>query len=198
MGSFYFLRIFSVLPRPVSPLVNPPPGGVPTATQKPTERPERRLSTSTHTSKKNAVERPQNAPQRTPAQTTPTQHEPKHRHRTRAAIQDYTLQQPGRSSRPQGSPNGDPQTAPQRAGTPPGLWCSPTDRSHPQRRTGGTEGNRKRPEPKPGALRLIYSFLTGQRRPRTEKLKCKVKSNLFTPLLNRKTAVCCRGAVLGE
>lgn len=115
------MRIFSVLPRPVSPLVNPPPGGVPTATQKPTERPERRLSTSTHTSKKNAVERPQNAPQRTPAQTTPTQHEPKHRHRTRAAIQDYTLQQPGRSSRPQGSPNGDPQTAPQRAGTPPGC-----------------------------------------------------------------------------
>lgn len=165
MGSFYFLRIFSVLPRPVSPLVNPPGGGVPTATQKPTERPERRLCTSTHTSKKNAVERQQNATQLTPAQTTPTQHEPKHRHRTRAAIQDYTLQQPGRSSRPQGSP---------------------------------TEGNRKRPEPKPGALRFIYSFSTGQRRPRTGKLKCKVKSNLFTPLLNRKTAVCCRGAVLGE
>lgn len=144
------MRIFSVLPRPVSPLVNPPPGGVPTATQKPTERPERRLSTSTHTSKKNAVERPQNAPQRTPAQTTPTQHEPKHRHRTRAAIQDYTLQQPGRSSRP-------------------------------QRRTGGTEGNRKRPEPKPEALRFIYSFSTGQQRPRTEKLKCKVKSS-FHPL----------------
>lgn len=121
MGSFYFLRIFSVLPRPVSPLVNPPPGAVPTATQKPTERPERRRGTSTHTSKKNAVERQQNAPQRTPAKTAPTQHEPKHRHRTRAAIQDYTLQQPGRSSRPQGSPNEDPQTAPQRAGTPPGC-----------------------------------------------------------------------------
>lgn len=30
MGSFYFLRIFSVLPRPVSPLVNPP-GGVPSS-----------------------------------------------------------------------------------------------------------------------------------------------------------------------
>lgn len=115
------MRIFSVLPRPVSPLVNPPPGGVLTATQKPTERPERRRGTSTHTSKKNAVERQQNAPQRTPAQTVPTQHETKHRHRTRAAIQDYTLQQPGRSSRPQGSPNGDPQTAPQRAGTPPGC-----------------------------------------------------------------------------
>lgn len=121
MRSFYFLRIFSVLPRPVSSLVNPPPGGVPTATQKPTERPERHRGTSIHTSKKNAVERQQNASQHTPAQTTPTQHEPKHRHRTRAAIQDYTLQQPGRSSRPQGSPNGDPQTAPQRAGTPPGC-----------------------------------------------------------------------------
>lgn len=115
------MRIFSVLPRPVSPLVNPPPGGVPTATQKPAERPERRRGTSTHTSNKNAVERPQSATERTPAKTAPTQHEPKHRHRTRAAIQDYTLQQPGRSSRPQGSPNGDPQTAPQRAGTPPGC-----------------------------------------------------------------------------
>ena len=173
------MRIFSVLPRPVSPLVNPPPG----VYQQPRRSPQDARNAAgvhqTHTSKKNAVERQQNASQHTPAQTTPTQHEPKHRHRTRAAIQDYTLQQPGRSSRPQGSPNGDPQTA-------------------PQRRTGGTEGNRKRPEPKPGALRLIYSFLTGQRRPRTEKLKCKVKSNLFTPLLNRKTAVCCRGAVLCE
>lgn len=193
------MRIFSVLLRPVSPLVNPPPGVYPQPRRSPQNARNAAGVITTHTSKKNAVERQQNAPQHTPAQTTPTQHEPKHRHRTRAAIQDYTLQQPGRSSRPQGSPNGDPQTAPQRAGTPPGCnGGSPTDRSHPQRRTGGTEGNRKRPEPKPGALRLIYSFLIGQRRPRTEKLKCKVKSNLFTPLLNRKTAVCCRGAVLCE
>lgn len=162
---FLFFENIQRTPSPGFAPCQSPSGGVPTAPQKPTERPERRRGTSTHTSKKNAVERQQNAPQHTPAQTTPTQHEPKHRHRTRAAIQDYTLQQPGRSSRPQGSP---------------------------------TEGNRKRPEPKPGALRLIYSFSTGQRRPRTEKLKCKVKSNLFTPLLNRKTAVCCRGAVLGE
>lgn len=114
MWSFYFLRIFSVLPRPVSPLVNPPPGVFPQP-RRSSQNARNAAGVSTHTSKKNAVERPQNAPQRTPAQTTPTQHEPKHRHRTRAAIQDYTLQQPGRSSRPQGSPNGDPQTAPQRA-----------------------------------------------------------------------------------
>lgn len=189
------MRIFSALPRPVSPSVNPPPGVYPQPRRSPQNARNAAGVHQTHTNKKNAVERPQNAPQRTPAQTVPTQHEPKHRHRTRAAIQDYTLQQPGRSSRPQGSPNGDTQTAPQTAGTPPGCngVAPQTEAAH-----SGTEGNRKRPEPKPGALRLIYSFLTGQRRPRTEKLKCKVKSNLFTPLLNRKTAVCCRGAVLGE
>lgn len=156
---FLFFENIQRTPSPGFAPCQSPSGGVPTATQKPTERPERRRGTSTHTNKKNAVERPQNAPQRTPAQTVPTQHEPKHRHRTRAAIQDYTLQQPGRSSRPQGSPNGDPQTAPQRAGTLPGCnGGSPTDRSRPQRRIGGTEGNRKRPEPKPGALRLFIHF----------------------------------------
>ena len=127
-------------------------------------------------SKETPYNAPQNAAQRTP--------KPQHQHapnRTRAAIQDYTLQQPGRSSRPQGSPNGDPQTAQQRAGTPPGCNGSPTDRSRPQRRTGGTEGNRKRPEPKPGALRLIYSFLTGRREPPAEKSKCKVKSFFHPP-----------------
>lgn len=114
---FLFFENTQRTPSPGFAPCQSPSGGVPTATQKPTEHPERRRGTSTHTSKKNAVERPQNAPQRTPARTVPTQHEPKHRHRTRAAIQDYTLQQPGRSSRPQGSPNGDPQ----RAGTPPGC-----------------------------------------------------------------------------
>lgn len=114
------MRIFSVLPRPVSSLVYPPPGVYPQP-RKSSQNARNVAGFITRTSKKNAVERPQNAPQRTPAQTTPTQHEPKHRHRTRAAIQDYTLQQPGRSSRPQGSPNGDPQTAPQTAGTPPGC-----------------------------------------------------------------------------
>lgn len=112
---FLFFGDIQRTPSPGFAPCQSPSGGVPTATQKPAERPERRRGTSTHTSKKNAVERPQNATERTPAKTAPTQHEPKHRHRTRAAIQDYTLQQPGRSSRPQGSPNGDPQTAPQRA-----------------------------------------------------------------------------------
>lgn len=118
---FLFFEDIQRTPSPGFAPCQSPSGGVPTATQKPGERPERRRGTPTHTSKKNAVKRPQNAPQRTPAKTAPTQHEPKHRHRTRAAIQDYILQQPGRSSRPQGSPNGDPQTAPQRAGTPPGC-----------------------------------------------------------------------------
>ena len=115
------MRIFSVLPRPVSPLVNPPPGVAPQPRRSPQNARNAAGVHQTHTSKKNAAERPQNAPRHTPARTTPTPHEPKHRHRTRAAIQDYTLQQPGRSSRPQGSPNGDPQTAPQRAETPPGC-----------------------------------------------------------------------------
>lgn len=131
MGSFYFLRIFSVLPRPVSPLVNPPPGVYPQPHRSP-QNARNAAGVHHHASKKNAVERQQNAPQRTPAKTAPTQHEPKHRHRTRAAIQDYTLQQPGRSSRPQGSPNEDPQTAPQRAGTPPGCngVASQTEATH--------------------------------------------------------------------
>lgn len=125
------MRIFSVLPRPVSPLVNPPPGVYPQPRRSPQNARNAAGVHQTHTSKKNAVERPQSATQRTPAKTAPTQHEPKHRHRTRAAIQDYTLQQPGRSSRPQGSPNGDPQTAPQRAGTPPGYGIAPqTEAAH--------------------------------------------------------------------
>lgn len=114
---FLFFENIQRTPSPGFAPCQSPSGGVPTATQKPTERPERRRGTINPHQQENAVERPQNAPQRTPAQTVPTQHEPKHRHRTRAAIQDYTLQQPGRSSRPQGSPNGDPQ----RAGTPPGC-----------------------------------------------------------------------------
>lgn len=40
MGSFYFLRIFSVLPRPVSPLVNPPRGVYPQAPKTPPQAPE--------------------------------------------------------------------------------------------------------------------------------------------------------------
>lgn len=40
MWSFYFLRIFSVLPRPVSPLVNPPGGVYPQAPKTPPQAPE--------------------------------------------------------------------------------------------------------------------------------------------------------------
>lgn len=40
MGSFYFLRIFSVLPRPVSPLVNPPRGVYPQAPKTPPQAPK--------------------------------------------------------------------------------------------------------------------------------------------------------------
>lgn len=114
------MRIFSVLPRPVSPLVNPPPGVSPQPHRTPTERPERRRNTNTPTAKKRRItpHRTQHSIHQHHSTNTP-QTEPQHR--TRAAIQDYTLQQPGRSSRPQGSPNGDPQTAPQRAGTPPGC-----------------------------------------------------------------------------
>lgn len=182
MGSFYFLRIFSVLPRPVSPLVNPPPGGVLTATQKPTERPERRRGTSTHTSKKSAVKRQQNAPQRTPAQTVPTQHETKHRHRTRAAIQDYTLQQPGRSSRPQGSPNGDPQTAQQRAETPPGCNGSPHRPKPPtaaHRRHGGQQ---KTPRAEARSVAPYLFIFNRSAKTTNGKIKMQSKIKSFHPL----------------
>lgn len=192
------MRIFNVLPRPVSPLVNPPPGVYPQSHRSPQNA---RNAAGVH--------------QPTPARKTPQSanrtphsvHQPKpYRHSTNRS----TETEPGRLFKIILYSNPDevaahrvaptethrqPHREPERRR---GVMGSPTDRSRPQRRTGGTEGNRKRPEPKPGALRLIYSFLTGQRRPRTEKLKYKVKSNLFTPLLNRKTAVCCRGAVLGE
>lgn len=61
MGSFYFLRIFSVLPRPVSPLVNPP-GGVPTSPHNAATSPgngEPIKHTPTH---KKPRETPHNAP----------------------------------------------------------------------------------------------------------------------------------------
>lgn len=72
------MRIFSVLPRPVSPLVNPPPGVSPQPRRSPENARNAAGVHQTHTSKKNAVELPQNAPQRTPAQTTPTRPEPNH------------------------------------------------------------------------------------------------------------------------
>lgn len=55
------MRIFSVLPRPVSSLVNPPPGVYPQPRRSPQNARNAAGVTSTHTSKKNAVERSQNA-----------------------------------------------------------------------------------------------------------------------------------------
>ena len=147
---FLFFEDIQRTPSPGFAPCQSPSGGVSTAAQTahrtPGTPPE---YTNTPTAKKRRT-----TPHRTPHSvhqhhsTNTPQTEPQHR--TRAAIQYYTLQQPGRSSRP-------------------------------QRRTGGIEGNRKRPEPKPGALRLIYSFSTGRREPPAEKSKCKLKSS-FHPL----------------
>lgn len=196
------MRIFSVLPCPVSPLANPPPGVFP----QPRRSPQNARNAAGVHQPTPANKTPYNA-HRTPHSIH--QHEPP-KHRTNRS----TDTEPGRlfkitlysnpdevaahrvaPTETHRQPHRQPHREPKRRR---GAMVAPTDRSRPQRRTGGTEGNRKRPEPKPGALRLIYSFSTGQQRPQTEKSKCKVKSNLFTPLLNRKTAVCCRGAVLGE
>lgn len=177
---FLFFENIQRTPSPGFAPCQSPSGGIPTATQKPTERPERRRGTSTHTSKKNAVERPQSATQRTPAKTAPTQHEPKHRHRTRAAIQDYTLQQPGRSSRPQGSPNGDPPTAPQRAGTPPGCngVAPQTEAAH-----SGAQAAQRATENAPSRSpeRCAYLFIFN-RSERTTSGKIKMQSKIiFSP-----------------
>ena len=95
---FLFFENIQRTPSPGFAPCQSPSGGVPTAAQTAHRTPH-----SVH--QHHSTNTPQTEPQ----------------HRTRAAIQDYTLQQPGRSSRPQGSPNGDPQTAPQRAGTPSGC-----------------------------------------------------------------------------
>lgn len=175
------MRIFSVLPRPVSPLVDPPPGVYPQPRRSPQnarnaagvhinprqQEKRRRTPTERHTAytSQNRTDTPQTEPQ----------------HRTRAAIQDYTLQQPGRSSRSQGSPNGDPQTAPQRAGTPPGCngVAPQTEATH----SGAQAAQRTTETPRAEARSVapIYSFSTGQRELPAEKLKYKVKSS-FHPL----------------
>ena len=72
------MRIFSVLPRPVSPLVNPS-RGVPTATQKPTERPKCRRNTPTRPQHKNAVQRPTERRTAYTNTTAPTRPKPNHR-----------------------------------------------------------------------------------------------------------------------
>lgn len=174
------MRIFSVLPRPVSPLVNPPPGVYPQPRRSPQNARNAAGVHQTHTSKKNAVERPQSATQRTPAKTAPTQHEPKHRHRTRATIQDYTLQQPGRSSRPQGSPNGDPQTAPQRAGTPPGCnGVAPQTKAAHSGAQAAQRATENAPSRSPERCAYLFIF---NRSERTTSGKIKMQSKIiFSP-----------------
>ena len=175
------MGIFGVLPPGSCAPVNPPPGYTPQPHRQPTERPERRRNTPTRPQHKNAVQRPterRTAYTQTTAPTTP-QTEPQYR--TRAAIQDYILQQPGRGSRPQGSPNGDPQTAPQRAGTPPGCNGVAPQTETPTAAHRRHRGQKKTPRAEARSVApSIYSFSTGQRRPRTERLKCKVIS-IFSP-----------------
>lgn len=170
------MRIFSVLPRPVSSLVNPPPGVSPQPHRQPTERPERRQGTPTRPTHKNAVQRPTERRTAYTQTTVPTRPKPNH------------STEPGRLFKITLYGNSDEvaahRVAPTETHREPerrrGVMGSPTDRSRPQRRTGGTEGNRKRPEPKPGALHLTYSFSTGRREPPAEKSKCKVIS-IFSP-----------------
>lgn len=117
---------------------------------------------------------------------------------TRAAILDYTLQQPGRSSRPQGSPNGDPQTAPQRAGTPPGCNGVAPQTETPTAAHRRHRGQQKTPRAEARSVAPYLFIFNRSERTTSGKIKMQSNINLFTPLLNRKTAVCCRGAVLGE
>lgn len=62
MRSFYFLRIFSVLPRPVSPLVNPPGGVYPQAHTTPPQARETVNPLNIHPRTKKPRETPHNAP----------------------------------------------------------------------------------------------------------------------------------------
>lgn len=118
---FLFFENIQRTPSPGFAPCQSPSGGVPTAAQTahrtPGTPPE-----YTSPQQRNAVQRPTERRTAYTNTTAPTRPQTEPQHRTRAAIQDYTLQQPGRSSRPQGSPNGDPQTATQRAGTP--LGCN--------------------------------------------------------------------------
>lgn len=127
MWSFYFLRIFSVLPCPVSPLVNPPPGVYPQAPKTPPQARETVNSYKHTPTSKSPGKRPHNAPQRKPDTTTRTTEQPTppdtmnaghnaptptndtspgHVYKrsrlathTRAAILDYVLRLPGGGTR---------------------------------------------------------------------------------------------------
>lgn len=72
------MRIFSVLPRPVSPLVNPPPGVSPQPHRQPTERPKRRRNTPTRPQQRNAVQRPTERRTTYTQTTAPTHLKPNH------------------------------------------------------------------------------------------------------------------------
>lgn len=127
MGSFCFLRIFNVLPRPVSSLVNPP-GGVPTSPENaatspgngepiykhtPTHKsPGKRPTTPHNASRTQRHEQPNNPRRRT--QRTPDTMHPRPRttqardtftsvqglpRTPRAAILDYILRLPGGGTR---------------------------------------------------------------------------------------------------
>ena len=127
MGSFYFLRIFSVLPRPVSPLVNPPRGVYPQAPKTPPQAretvnpykhtpthksPGKRPTTPHNASRTQRHEQPNNPRRRT--QRTPDTMHPRPRttqardtfasvqglpRSPRAAILDYILRLPGGGTR---------------------------------------------------------------------------------------------------
>ena len=175
------MGIFSVLPRPVSSLVNPPPGGVPTATQTahrtPGTPPE---YTNTPTAQKRRTT-PHRTPHSVHQPTAPTTRQTEPQHRTRAAIQDYILQQPGRSSRPQGSPNGDPQTAPQRAGTPPGCNGVAPQTETPTAAHRRHRGQKKTPRAEARSVAPYLFIFNRSERTTNGKIKMQSNINLFTP-----------------
>lgn len=115
------MRIFSVLPRPVSPLVNPPPGVLPQPHRQPTERPERRRNTPTRPQQKNAVQRPT---ERRTAYTNP-QHQqhakPNHSTEPGRLFKITFYSNPDEVAAHRVAPRHSPGNAPQRAGTPPGC-----------------------------------------------------------------------------
>lgn len=115
------MGIFSVLPRPVSSLVNPPPGVSPQPHRQPTERPERRRGIPTRPQQKNAVQRPT---ERRTAYTKPQhQQHPKPNHSTEPGrlfkITFYS--NPDEVAAHRVAPRHSPGNAPQTSGTSPGC-----------------------------------------------------------------------------
>lgn len=175
------MRIFSVLPRPVSSLVNPPPGVYPQPRRSPQNARNAAGVTSTHTSKKNAVERSQNAH---------SAHQPKpHQHSTNRS----TDTEPGRLFKITLYSNPDEVAAHRVAPTETHRQKPPTA-AHRRHR-----GQQKTPRAEARSV-APYLFIFNRSAKTTNgkiKIQSKIKS-FHPPSLNRKTAVCCRGAVLGE